>query len=653
VLAVAMAGAAIYHYWPRPESTSVSATPLPPLTESPFLNTRPGVAYVGDKRCGDCHEKEHQAYSAHPMGRSLFTAADAPPLEQYEGSNNPFQSGPFHFQAVREGKRMIHREWCEDASGNVVARVEIEMAYAMGSGAQARSYLSERDGLLFQSPITWFTHAGEEKPHWGLSPGYEKNQLHMHRAIDPRCVYCHSHSPHHVANTINRYRDPPFGPHGQLAIGCERCHGPGGLHVDARGEGEPDYTIVNPKYLTPALREAICEQCHLQGEAIVVRRGRAQSDYRPGLPIDEYVRVFVRQAAVADDQRIVGHVEQMHLSRCYLASDGKFGCTSCHDAHAAPAAHEKQAIYRQRCLNCHGTPPGGLSDDARAQGPACSLAREKRRQKGDDCLACHMPRNPSSNVTHFAVTDHRVMRHPEPRPKATAAMLGGELPIAAFHVRRPDGKPAVPVDEEGRRDVGLALTHLAIMARSLGQDSVRDYLTGKARPLLDQAATRAPDDVPALEARGFVLLAQGHFAEALAQFENVLAQAPDREETLSWAVQAAEGAERLEVAVRHAERLVHRYPAVPDYRYRLAVIHARREAWPQALKAAESAVKDDPFRPEARALLLTGLVETGDRERAEAEFAALGVIDPAYQQRIRGWYTERLRSTAPRMPGDR
>src|SRR5262249_29887889 len=156
---------------------------------------------------------------------------------------------------------------------------------------------------------TWYT----QKSGYDVSPGYDKSRLHFTRRIDSRCLYCHCQEAHPVEHTVNRYREPAFG---QLAIGCERCHGPGELHVAARTKGpergEVDRTIVNPRRLAPALREAVCEQCHLQGETIVERRGRSQAEYRPGLPLHEYVSVFVRPPEVTDASKIVSHVEQMH-----------------------------------------------------------------------------------------------------------------------------------------------------------------------------------------------------------------------------------------------------------------------------------------------------------------------------------------------------
>src|SRR5262245_16799015 len=134
LLALSLAAAGAYYLWWRSHPPAAVSAPLPPLTTSPFLNTKPGVAYVGDEACAGCHRDECSSYRQHPMGRSLFAAADSPPLEQYEGANNPFQAGRFHFQVVRQGSRLIHKVWCQDARGNPVAEVETDITYVVGSG---------------------------------------------------------------------------------------------------------------------------------------------------------------------------------------------------------------------------------------------------------------------------------------------------------------------------------------------------------------------------------------------------------------------------------------------------------------------------------------------------------------------------------------
>jgi len=619
---------------PAPDTPSPAvADPasVPELTTSPFHNTRPGVAYIGDQKCLDCHT-DYKSYHDHPMGRSLFKSSESPPLERFD-QPVAFQSGPFHFQAFRRGEKQIHREWCADASGKVIAELQVEMAYTIGSGVQGRTYLYERDGFFFESPITWYT----QKAKWDLSPGYDANPVHFTRRIDARCLFCHSHEVRPIEHTTNRYQQPPFG---QLAIGCERCHGPGSLHAAesrlAMPPGEIDYTIVNPRHLSPVLRDAICEQCHLQGEATILRRGRTLADYRPGLPLHEYLLVFVRPPELDEPTKIVGHVEQMRQSACYIKSNGQFSCTSCHDPHRAPAAAEAVKFYEERCRNCHA--PSKPSPPGKIVASDCALPLTKRIAANGrtDCVACHMPRNPSASNQHLAVTDHRLLRRPDQPRLLRSGFQPGNIPLLPLHYQL-----LKPGDPDVSRDLALATVEIGGRARA-GDRQASDFLMQRALPLLDQAILRDPSDIPALEARGLALFDQNRPDEALKAFDAVLAKAPDREQSLTWAAESALVLGELDRAEVYCRKLTEKYPYYPIHFERLANVLIKRKAWKEALAVAEAAVRGNPFRAKSRELLITVLLEIGDRTRAKAEFDAVGVIDPATQGKLREKFGDRF-----------
>ena len=249
------------------------------------------------------------------------------------------------------------------ASGRVVARNEAEVRFVLGSGKLGASFLIDRDGFLFQSPISWYARQGR----WDLSSGYRGRNPHFDRAVIATCLYCHANRVEPVEETVNRYAPPTFRGH---AIGCERCHGPGALHVVRPAvEGGVDATIVNPAALEPALRDAVCEQCHLMGQQRVIKLDRRDDDFRPGLPFYLVWSVFEWAEGAATD-KFVGQVEQMHESRCYRASSGGLGCISCHDPHRQPADLERAGYYRGRCLECHG-------EDQRG----CRLTEASRRKR--------------------------------------------------------------------------------------------------------------------------------------------------------------------------------------------------------------------------------------------------------------------------------
>ncbi|MBX9581747.1 MAG: hypothetical protein K2X87_15700 [Gemmataceae bacterium] len=588
---------------PPPDEPPAVEDGPPPTADSPFRNTRPGVAYVGDAKCAECHAEIAAAYRSHPMARSLFPAGadDAPPGE--------FDALGFHFAAAADGGKPVHRYDKRDAQGRPVAPAELPVGYALGSGTRGKSYLVERDGRLIQSPASWFTQAHK----WDLSPGFA-NVLPGERVVSAPCLFCHANAVDPVPHSRNAYRAPVFRGHG---IGCERCHGPGELHAAAPNDRDPaggfDRTIVNPKHLAPNLREAVCQQCHLQGERRFERRGRETFDYRPGLPLEDYWAVFVWGTGPGGGAKAVGHVEQMQASKCYTATGGALGCSSCHDPHRVPAEKDKAAYYRGRCQTCHET-----------RAP-CTAPAAERQAKADSCVACHMPRYGSADIAHTAVTNHRVPRRPAadaPPPREDAPTL-----VSFFQGRRPN-------DPDADRDVGLALVHA-----DPRPGPQRTALAEMSRPLLEAAFARRPSDVPAGEGLGWALACLDRPGEALDAYQRVLERAPGREQTLILAAQAAEGVGRFDDALGYRLRLTALNPYLGEYHADAAKLLARKQDWPAVVREAEAALRLTPADRDARLILVAALARQGDRPRAAAELETLIRLSPADEAELRKFFT--------------
>jgi Tfp pilus assembly protein PilF len=584
-------------------------------SKSPYRNTRPGVSYVGDATCSRCHAEIARAYRRHPMGRSL----DHANLATIPGADSPsFTAQGLEYSVERRGDRIFHKETKRDAGGRVVSQVEAEARYVIGSGEQAMAFLLERgDGYLFESPITWYS----SKRRWDLSPGYQKDNIHFERFIKPTCLFCHSNRFTHVAGTENRYKPPIFQGH---AIGCERCHGPGELHVkepEPVGDGLPN--IVNPARLQPALREAVCQQCHLQGDIRVVRAGRSLTDFRPGLPLSSIESVFVKAENI-HSSRFFGQVEQMHESRCFRESSGKMGCISCHDPHELPDPREKATYYRDRCLSCHVE-------------RGCKLPKPERLSQGRDdrCIDCHMPRSQNEQVPHTATTLHLIPRFKDRSPSVPDLRRHSNGPgVPLIHFHRDQLDPGERSDVA--RDLGIALATNSRAIPGMTAGAVNRL----ALPLLEASLKSNPADVPAWEAEGAALWQLGRREESLTAFRTALAKSATNEGTLVAAGTRAAQLKKREEALGDFERAVAINPWRSDYHQVLALLHSERHEWSAAIEAARTSLRLNPSNHEARMLLIQCLLEDRRRAEARSEFQTLLDHDPPGRDALRAWFAK-------------
>ena len=171
----------------------------------------------------------------------------------------------------------------------------VEVHYVVGSGQRGRSYFIDRGGVMFLSPISWYS----QQNRWDLSPGYpDRNHLRFERPVSGRCLGCHAGRVNVEPGENDRFLHPSVR---ETAISCERCHGPGKAHVEFHRAASTPTTpdpIVNPAQLSPSKREAVCNACHLQGIEEVRRYGRTDFDFRPGMDLGEVWSIFVEGAGV-------------------------------------------------------------------------------------------------------------------------------------------------------------------------------------------------------------------------------------------------------------------------------------------------------------------------------------------------------------------
>jgi hypothetical protein len=557
------------------------------------------------------------------MGRSAELTGRGASVEAYDPPTRAsFTSGPFELRVERTAAGVTHRVKATDPAAAHLPEYVVPADVTIGSGARGRSYLAVQGGAVWQTPISWYVHQHK----WNLSPGFNLGNG-GRWAIHTDCLFCHVDRVEPILGSANRYREPLFP--GRAAIGCERCHGPGELHVAERGRGAApdgaDTSIVNPRHLPPDLRAGVCEQCHLGGQERVARYGRDVFEFRPGLPFEQFVTVFVRHPDLADAKQTGGQFEQMEASRCFAASGGKMGCVTCHDPHAAPPADGRDRFYRARCLSCH-------------ESRGCTLPAPKRAARADSCVACHMPRGDSSNIAHASVTDHRILRRPGSEP-ARRGLPPGAAPLVAYRTG-----PHAAAEPDRERDLGIALTRLAVKVPP-HEPAVREQVAGLGIDRLTAALARSRGDAQVWTA---LATARGLRGEPEARFEAATAAvrlAPELEKARTELAEAATALGKFDLAVEAASPVIRMNPtAVEPYTTRAAAL-ARLGRWKEAEEDCRAALRIHPLHPLARVQLGVCLHHLGDTAggRREAEAGAGLATSPQQRAALLDWYRREAR----------
>lgn len=413
--------------------------------ESPFLNVRAGTEYVGDATCVGCHAEEAAVYARSSMAQSFHRWTPSDRVERVLSIPLLNKPSGYSYVVEEEAGALYQVEFVSGPDGTRLNPLRRRMDWVMGSGHVARTYFTEENGRLFQLPLTWYRDHG-----WDFSPGYELSNARFDRLLPDRCVACHSSFP----------KETPYleGKHAawRPGIGCERCHGPGALHVAARTTKAPldsivDHTIVNPARLSLDRRVDICEECHVHTAVSVLREGKSAFSYRPSQPLADQYGYF--KAAGSID--VVSHADRLRQSRCYLgslASERPLECATCHNPHQPAATGPAR---NAPCAQCH-------SAASLAQRTAASPAARDHRA-GSDCVRCHMPRTVERTVPHGAFTEHwiRVVRDSAPPVVART----GDALIEPYFARDSAGPDAAIYSAMG----GIVYATLATDARAMGR----------------------------------------------------------------------------------------------------------------------------------------------------------------------------------------
>ncbi len=401
-----------------------------------YLNHSDSAKYIGMSKCMLCHQDIYNSFIETGMGKSFDVASkkkSSAKLDKHTVIYDKFQD--FYYHPFWDGDSLKIMEFRLKGNDTVYKRIE-KVDYIIGSGQHTNSHIYNTNGYLHQMPMTYYTQKGT----WDFPPGFENGfNTRFSRKIGLECMSCHNSLPEFESGSENKFVGLPEG------ISCERCHGPGSIHVEQRSTGAKidtskyiDYSIVNPGKLPIDLQFDVCQRCHLQGNT-VLKDGKSFFDFKPGMKLSDYMTTFLPRYKNADDEFIMAsHADRLKQSQCFIKSfkpetdktslrpyKNSLTCVTCHNPHVSVKTTGKE-VFNNACKNCHS---------ASTKNDLCSEKESVRIKVQDNCVSCHMPKSGSIDIPHVSVHDHYIRK---PMKKGEVQKIKEFIGLYAINEKNPD-----------------------------------------------------------------------------------------------------------------------------------------------------------------------------------------------------------------------
>jgi len=266
---------------------------------------------------------------------------------------------------------------CENSYGE---RETFAVKYAFGNSPMQQYLIAFDDGRVQCLPVAWDV----DRRRWFHL--YPKERI-LHDDVlfwtrpsqnwNYMCAGCHAtnlHKNYDVSSNTYHTR------WSEMGVGCQSCHGPGGLHVERMSIpgiamiGNRATDMALPIFSQMSARDEVetCASCHAHRRVL-----------REGVPppgshfLDFYVPAMIDgNLFYADGQILEEDYEYTSFMQCRMSVEN-VRCTTCHDPHSSRPTHEGNNL----CTQCH---------DASYDSPEHHF-HEAATLSGTLCIECHAP----------------------------------------------------------------------------------------------------------------------------------------------------------------------------------------------------------------------------------------------------------------------
>ena len=335
--------------------------------------------FVGAEACAACHREIHADWTSARHSKMVQTATPSSVLADF--------SKDVTLKGRRYKLRVANGEYFVSESYLTGKEQEHRVEHTLGSRRIQHYLTTIEHGQMIVLPPSWDVQRHEWFDNMEIVRPDENDQKPVQQ-WNKNCFGCH------VSQQQNNYTpaDRTYATRWMdFGTSCERCHGPGGAHVEAysrpnRGGVAADRSIVRPTRLDPQTSSMICAQCHSLRDVVAPGYTAGADYYDYFQPVLEYGPRKAEDPTYWQDgrpRRFSNDALGLWQSECFLR--GGATCTSCHqNPHVPDVDKNVQLTPRNNalCTKCHQDLGTRLTAHTRHRGDSA----------GSSCVECHMPK---------------------------------------------------------------------------------------------------------------------------------------------------------------------------------------------------------------------------------------------------------------------
>jgi hypothetical protein len=380
----------------------------------PVIAMPDGNHLVGSLSCRNCHAAIYDSFisTAHYL-------TSKPAIKKYVKGNfdknvkgnfdkNMYVYTPYEVIAMNDSGGDLYQ--VEYQNGKLLKAYKMDVV--VGSGTRGQSFLYWKGDQLYQLPVSYYTLSDS----WSNSPGYPDYYPVFTRPVNNKCLGCHSSYAKILPD--NKMENLKFDHEIVYGVNCERCHGPGGNHVDFYSQHSNEKNtknIVNAARLSRRQQVDACAICHSSG----LMGSTNGLSFKTGDTLDH------KMIQLDTTVKLDVHRNQYGLltaSKCFRIS-GSLTCSTCHNVHQQERGN--LSLFAQRCMTCHSPEKQNF----------CKMsAILDKTILMKNCIDCHMPKREShaltvkvsgnENHTPAVIRTHYITVYPEDAKKIEQIIKG-------------------------------------------------------------------------------------------------------------------------------------------------------------------------------------------------------------------------------------